>query len=178
MDCAPICDGSASVILCSEKKAREFTDTPILVSGVGLATDTLGVHDRKNITTLSAAVEASKKAYKMAGVTPKDIDIAEIHDAFSIMSALSLEDMGFAKKGQGTKMALEGQHYIGGELPLNLYGGLKARGHPVGATGVYQIGELVSSLRGDGRVDAEIGLAENIGGSGATVSVCVLKRGD
>lgn len=75
-------------------------------------------------------------------------------------------------------MALEGQHYIGGELPLNLYGGLKARGHPVGATGVYQIGELVSSLRGDGRVDAEIGLAENIGGSGATVSVCVLKRGD
>jgi acetyl-CoA C-acetyltransferase len=178
MDCAPICDGAASVILCSEKKAREFTDTPIIVSGVGLATDTLGVHDRKHMTTLSAAVEASKKAYKMAGVTPKDIDIAEIHDAFSIMSALSIEDMGFAKKGQGTKMALEGQHYIGGDLPINLYGGLKARGHPVGATGVYQIGELVYSLRGDGRVDAERGLAENIGGSGATVSVCVLERGD
>ncbi len=178
MDCAPICDGSASVILCSEKKAREFTDAPIIVSGVGLATDTLGVHDRKQMTTLSAAVEASRKAYKMAGVTPKDIDIAEIHDAFSIMSALSLEDLGFVKKGEAAKMGLEGQYYIGGQLPINLYGGLKARGHPVGATGVYQIGELVYSLRGDGRVDAEKGLAENIGGSGSTVSVCVLERGD
>ncbi|MHC1598098.1 MAG: thiolase domain-containing protein [Candidatus Methanofastidiosia archaeon] len=176
MECAPICDGAASIILTTKERAKEFTDTPIIVKGSAVKVDTIGVHDRKNVTSMAATVEAAKEAYNMAKLTPKDMDTAELHDAFSIMGVIGLEDLGFVRHGKGAHFAAEGQIGIGGKLPCCTYGGLKARGHPVGATGVYQLLELTKNLRGEGVVDAQNGIAQNIGGTGSTVSVTILGR--
>lgn len=181
LDASPIGDGAAAVILVPAEKVSSLPGRPrIVVAGSASATDTIAVHSRKDPMFLSAAYLSSKKAYEMAGVGVEDIDLFELHDAFSIMSALSLEACGFAARGQGPRLGLDNEIRInGGRIPVCTRGGLKARGHPVGATGVYQIVEVAQQLRGEcgaGQVDgARVGMAQNIGGSGATILTHILK---
>jgi acetyl-CoA C-acetyltransferase len=180
-DCSPISDGAACVILTPAENARKYTDTPILVDACVQASDTLTLFERRDICTLDATVEASREAYRLTKISPKDIDVAEVHDCFTIAEILALEDLGFCKKGEAGTLYDEGQLYVGGSLPVNTDGGLKASGHPVGATGVKQIVELVKQLRGEvesGRQvkGAEQALAQNVGGSGATAVVTLLRR--
>lgn len=182
-DCSPISDGAACVILTPAENARKYTDTPILVDACVQASDTLTLFERRDICTLDATVEASREAYRLAKTSPKDVDVAEVHDCFTIAEILALEDLGFCKKGEAGTLYDEGQLYVGGALPVNTDGGLKASGHPVGATGVKQIVELVKQLRGEvesGRQvkGAEQALAQNVGGSGATAVVTLLRRGN
>jgi len=182
-DCCPVSDGAACVILVPAEKAKKYTDTPIIIEASTQASDTLSLFERRDICTIDATVEAAKQAYKQAKITPMDIDVIEAHDCFTIAEILALEDLGFCNKGEGAKLYKDKQLYVGGKLPVNTDGGLKAAGHAVGATGIKQIVELVKQLRGeaeDGRQvkGAEIGLAQNVGGSGATVVVTILKRGD
>ena len=176
LDASPIGDGAAAmVIVPAEKVTRQ---PRITVAASAAATDTIAVHSRKDPMFLQAAYLSSKHAYEMAGLTPADIDVFELHDAFSIMAALSLEASGFAEKGQGVRLALDNEISIQGRVPVCTRGGLKARGHPVGATGVYQLVEVVQQLRGEcgkTQVDgAKIGMAQNIGGSGATILTHIL----
>ncbi|MDI6642469.1 MAG: thiolase domain-containing protein [Candidatus Hodarchaeaceae archaeon] len=182
LDCSPITDGAACVILAPAEKARKFNDTPILITGTGQASDSISLHSRPSLTSLRATTEAAKAAYKMAGVGPDDIDLAEVHDCFTIAELMAIEDLGFCKKGEGGKVTQEGETAIGGRIPINTSGGLKGKGHPVGATGIAQAVEIVQQLRGEAgkrQVDgAEIGLAHNVGGSGGTAVVHVFKRGD
>jgi acetyl-CoA C-acetyltransferase len=177
MDASPTGDGAAAVIIVPADKVMR--QPKIIVSASASATDTIAVHSRRDPMFLKAAYESSKRAYQMAGVTPDDIDVFELHDAFSIMSALSLEASGFAERGQGVRLGLDNEISPQGRVPICTRGGLKARGHPVGATGVYQILEVVQQLRGEcGQTqvaDAKIGMAQNIGGSGATVFTHILK---
>jgi acetyl-CoA C-acetyltransferase len=182
LDASPIGDGAAAVILVPAEKVMSVLGRPrIVLSGSGAATDTIAVHSRKDPLFLSAAYTSAKRAYDMAGVAPKDIDLFELHDAFSIMSALSLEACGFAERGQGPRLGLDNEIRPEGRLPVCTRGGLKARGHPVGATGMYQIVEVVQQLRsecGPTQVDgAKIGMTQNIGGSGATVITHIIKTG-
>lgn len=182
LDSSPVCDGAAAVILVATDQAQRFTSgrhrgaVQILASAA--ATDTLAVHDRRDPLWLEAAHASSQKAYRQAGVTQADIDLFEVHDAFTIMSALSLEATGFARRGEGWRMAQDEVIGIQGELPISTMGGLKSRGHPVGATGVYQIVELVQQLTGGAGANqvknARIGMAQNIGGSGATILTHIL----
>ncbi len=180
LDSSPISDGAAALILASEDVARKLTDTPILIAGVGAATDDIYIASRERLDSLMATILASQKAYKMAKVEPSSIDVAEVHDAFSILGILNLEDLGFAKKGEAAKLLYNGSFRPGDKPTVNPSGGLKARGHPVGATGVYQVAEVAMQLRGDFpgiKVSgAEVGLAQNIGGVGAFASVIILKR--
>ncbi|MFB0499678.1 MAG: thiolase domain-containing protein [Candidatus Hadarchaeaceae archaeon] len=182
LDCSPITDGAACVILASAEKARKLTDTPVLVAGTGQASDAISLHSRTSLTSLQATIEAARKAYKMAGVKPDDIDLAEVHDCFTIAEIMAIEDLEFCKKGEGGKVTEQGETAIGGRIPVNTSGGLKGKGHPVGATGIAQVVEIVQQLRGEAgkrQVDgAEIGLAHNVGGSGGTAVVHVLRRGD
>jgi acetyl-CoA C-acetyltransferase len=147
-----------------------------------MATDTIAVHDRRDLLALEAAALSSAKAYKQAKVTTKDIDVFELHDAFTIMSALSLEACGFAERGRGVRLGAQGDILPGGQIPISTFGGLKARGHPVGATGIYQIIEVAMQLRGQAGAnqvrDAHWGMAQNIGGSGATVITTILEGAD
>ncbi len=179
-DSSPIADGAACVILAPSAIAKEFTDTPIRVRGTAIATDTLSLHDRRDPLFLEAAAISAQKAFAMADVSPHDIDLFEAHDAFTIMTALSLEASGFAARGQGARMAMDGDIMLKGKLPISTMGGLKARGHPVGATGMYQICEVATQLRGEAGANqipnAHIGMAQNIGGSGATVVTTILER--
>ena len=151
----------------------------IKIIGSASATDTLAVHSRKDPLWLSAGEKSARKAYAQAGIGPQDIDLFELHDAFSIMSALSLEACGFAERGQGPRLAQEGAILPNGRIPITTLGGLKARGHPVGATGVYQVVEVAQQLRGEAGItqvqNAKIGMAQNIGGSGATIITHILK---
>ena len=178
LDASPIGDGAAAIYLVPvESVAR---GTRILVAGSASATDTIAIHDRPEALFLSAADKSAQEAYRQAGVKPDDIDLFELHDAFTIMSALSLEACGFAERGQGVRLGLDGEITLKGRIPVTTRGGLKARGHPVGATGVYQIVEVVQQLRGEcGETqvpEARIGMAQNIGGSGATIVTHILKR--
>jgi len=145
-----------------------------------VGTDTLAIHDRRDPLVLEGARLSGHRAYEQAGIGPADIDLFELHDAFSIMATLSLEAAGFAEKGEGLQLALEGQINLGGHIPITTMGGLKARGHPVGATGLYQIVEVVQQLRGlagENQIPgARLGMAQNIGGSGATVITHILER--
>jgi len=180
MDASPIGDGAAAVIIVPAEKMTSLGNRPrITVAGSASATDSIAVHSRKDPLFLSAAYASSKRAYEMANVTPEDIDVFELHDAFSIMSALSLEACGFAERGQGVRLGLDNEIGIQGRVPVCTRGGLKARGHPVGATGMYQIVEVVQQLRGEcGKTQvegAQIGMAQNIGGSGATIITHILK---
>ena len=180
MDSSPICDGAAAVVLMPYERAREFGRGKRLVRVAASvsATDTLAVHDRHDPLWLEAAYISSHKAYALAGVTPNDIDFFELHDAFSIMAALSLEASGFAPRGKALELAASGALARDGRLPINTMGGLKARGHPVGATGVYQIVEGVMQLRGEAGANqldhAHIAMTQNIGGSGATILTHIL----
>jgi acetyl-CoA C-acetyltransferase len=180
LDASPTGDGAAAVILVPAEKVMGFPGKPkITIAGSASATDSIAVHSRKDPLFLTAGYLSAKKAYEMAGVGPGDIDVFELHDAFSIMSALSLEACGFAERGQGVKLGLDGEISPNGRVPVCTRGGLKARGHPVGATGIYQIVEVVQQLRGEcdrTQVDgAKIGMAQNIGGSGATILTHILK---
>jgi acetyl-CoA C-acetyltransferase len=180
LDSSPICDGAAAVVLAPADMARSLNAAPVRVAASAVGTDTLAVHDRRDPLVLDGAIISTRRAYEQAGVGPQDIDLFELHDAFSIMAALSLEASGFAEKGQGLRLALDGEIGLDGRIPVNTMGGLKARGHPVGATGIYQIVEVVQQLRGlagENQVkDARLGLAQNIGGSGATVVTHILER--
>ena len=179
LDASPIGDGAAAVVVVPLESLRRNGRPLVTIVGSASATDTLAVHDRHDPLWLAAAFRSSEKAYSQAGVGPHDIDVFELHDAFSIMSALSLEACGFAERGQGPRLGLEGEILPNGRIPIATRGGLKARGHPVGATGIYQIVEVVQQLRGEtGPTQvpgAKIGMAQNIGGSGATIITHILK---
>lgn len=180
-DCCPISDGAACLILVPADKARKYTDTPVYVKACTVASDTLALFEREDICTLRATVEAAKQAYRVAKVSPADIDLLEVHDCFTIAEIIAIEDLGFTGKGEAGRLYEEGETYVGGRIPVNTDGGLKAGGHAVGATGVKQVVELVKQLRGEaerGRQvsDAEYGLAHNVGGSGATAVVTIVGR--
>jgi len=183
-DASPVCDGAAAVIITTPEKAEELgvpKEKWVEVAGMGRAIDTINLANREDFLTLTAAKVAAEKAYKMAGITAKEVDFFEVHDAFTIMAALSLEALGVAKKGEGAKLAREGQIAIDADYPIQTMGGLKSRGHPVGATGVYQTVEAVLQLRGEAPdgiqvPDAEVGLTQNIGGTGSNITVNILRR--
>jgi acetyl-CoA C-acetyltransferase len=181
LDASPTGDGAAALVIVPvERLLRVGGGRPLVrIAASASATDTLAVHDRKDPLWLAAAYESSRSAYSQAGVGPDEIDLFELHDAFSIMSVLSLEASGFAERGQGPRLGQEGQIKIDGRIPITTRGGLKARGHPVGATGVYQVLEVVQQLRGEaGQTqipNARVGMAQNIGGSGATILTHILK---
>ena len=180
LDASPTGDGAAAVVLLPVELLHHSNRPMVTVVGSAAATDTIALHDRRDLLWLSAAAESARKAYNQAGVTPGDIDLFEVHDAFSIMAALSLEACGFAERGQGVRLGLEGAICPTGSIPIATRGGLKARGHPVGATGVYQIVEVVEQLRGIAGANqvlgARIGMAQNIGGSGSNVVTHILRR--
>lgn len=179
LDCSPITDGAACVVLASEEKAREFVDNPVYITGSGQASSTIALHDRKKITVTDATVNAAKEAYARAKREPRDIQVAEVHDAFTIGEILAIEGLGFVEIGKGGKATEEGETAIGGRIPVNTSGGLKAKGHPVGATGVAQVVEIVLQLRGEAgkrQVDADVGLTHNVGGSGGTAVVHILEK--
>jgi len=180
LDCSPISDGAAAVVLAPTEMAKRFADTPIRIVGSGQASDTLALHDRRDLTTLDATVHAGRAAFAQAGIEPRQVDVAEVHDCFTIAEILAIEDLGFVEKGQGGRATEEGFTALGGSLPVNTSGGLKACGHPVGATGIKQAYEIALQLRGEaGRRqvdDAEIGLAHNVGGSGGTALVHIFTR--
>jgi acetyl-CoA C-acetyltransferase len=179
LDASPIGDGAAAVLLVPADAISNNGKRIVRISGSASATDSIAIHSRKDPLWLAAAQKSAEKAYTQAGVTPKDIDFFELHDAFSIMSVLSLEACGFADRGKGPELGLDGQITIHGKIPITTRGGLKARGHPVGATGMYQIVEAVQQLRGEaGTTQVEgstVGMCQNIGGSGATIITHILK---
>jgi acetyl-CoA C-acetyltransferase len=179
-DCSLVSDGAAAVILAPLDRAHEFTSQGCRVLGIAQTSDQVALDQKDDITEFRAVKAAAEKAYRMAGVGPKDIDLAELHDCFTIAEIVASEDLGFVKKGEGGAYALSGATCINGEKPINTSGGLKAKGHPVGATGVGQICDLVIQLRGQAGErqvkKADIGLAQNLGGSGATAVVTILGR--
>ena len=180
LDASPIGDGAAAAVIVPAEKIVSLNGKPrILIAGSGSSTDSIAVHSRKDPLFLAAAYESAKRAYEMANVGPGDIDVFELHDAFSIMTALSLEASGFAERGQGVRLGLDNEIGPQGRVPICTRGGLKARGHPVGATGMYQVVEVVQQLRGEcngTQVDgARVGMAQNIGGSGATILTHIFK---
>jgi acetyl-CoA C-acetyltransferase len=182
-DSAPICDGAAALILCPLEMARDLNGhTPIRVLASSTATDSLDLPGRHDLLALQASRLSAQRAYDRAGLVPQDIDVFEVHDAFTVMAALSLEASGFAERGRGAYLAQEGEVSRGGRIPISTMGGLKGRGHPVGATGVYELVDLVTQLRGDAGDNqinsAVIGMAQNIGGTGATVVTSILARDD
>lgn len=181
-DCCPTTDGAAALLVTTEERAKAFTDTPVYLTGFGTSSDHLAIHDRANPMVLEGTRRASADAYKRAGVRPEDIDLAEVHDCFTIAELLAYEDLGFCEKGHGGTYLEAGHTQLGGDRPVNASGGLKAKGHPIGATGAGQAYEVFHQLRGTvqtpGRQvgDAQLGLLHNVGGSGGTVAVSILSR--
>lgn len=181
LDCSPISDGASAVVL-AHKNIISKKHNPVWIAGSAVASDSLGLSKRNDITSLKSARDASAKVYKEAGVKPNDIDVAEVHDCFSIAELIALEDCGFFEKGTSGKVVLEGKITLGRskKLVVNTSGGLKACGHPVGATGVKQIAEISEQLRGNAGKrqvqSASVGLAHNVGGSGGVAVVSILKR--
>ncbi len=178
-DCSLITDGASCLVLTTPKLAKRMTDSYVHVIGTGQAQDTFCLHERESLTTVKAAKSAAQEAYKMANTKPKDVQVAEVHDCFTIAEIIAYEDLGFCRPGQGGKFVESGATSLGGSLPVNTSGGLKSKGHPVGATGTAQIAELYLQLTGqaDRRQvkDADIALAHNLGGSGATAIVHILR---
>ncbi len=179
MDASAIADGAAAALIVPADFARASGRPVIRIAASSAATDTIAVHHRKDPLWLSAAEKSAREAYRQAGVNPQDIDIFEAHDAFTIMAALSLEACGFAERGQGPRLGLDEEIRPGGRIPISTRGGLKARGHPVGATGMYQVVEVVQQLReeaGETQVPgARVGMAQNIGGSGSNILTHIFK---
>jgi acetyl-CoA C-acetyltransferase len=177
-DCSLVSDGAASVVIAPLERAREWTDQPIRVLGIAQTSDYVPLDHKDDITVLRAVESAATKAYKMAGVRPSDIDLAEVHDCFTIAEILAIEDLGFVSKGQGGPYTAEGCTALTADRPVNTSGGLKAKGHPVGATGVAQLCDLVLQIRGQAGERQvrrhEIALAQNLGGSGASAVVTIL----
>ena len=183
-DCCPMSDGSASLILASEEKVKELKiDTPVWVAGVGYSSGTANLSKRTEYVGLKASVLAAKRAYKAAKITPDQIDVADVHDCFTIAEIMAYEDIGLCRKGDGVKLIREGQTEIGGKIPVNVDGGLKAKGHPIGTTGCSMIYELTKQLREEAAerkrqvpLKNYIALAHNVGGTGHYCYVTVLKR--
>jgi acetyl-CoA C-acetyltransferase len=179
-DCSLITDGASCIVLTKPELAKRYTDTPVQIIGSGQASDTIGLYERENFTSLAAARLAAKKAYEMADVKPEDIDVAEVHDCFTIAEIIAYEDLGFCNAGEGGRLVESGETRLGGRIPVNTSGGLKAKGHPVGATGTGQAYEMYLQLTGQAQkrqvADAEIGLTHNVGGSGATATVHIYRR--
>ena len=179
-DFCPVTDGAAALLFCPVEYARAHTDRFAVVSGVAGATDTHVVHERADPTTMGAVVDSGEAAFEMAGLEPADVDVAELHDMFTILEFLQLEGLGFAAPGEAWRMAAEGRTALDGDLPVNTSGGLKSKGHPLGATGVAQAYELYVQLVGDAgerSVDADVGLACNVGGFGNCVTTTVMEAG-
>jgi acetyl-CoA C-acetyltransferase len=180
-DCSLITDGASCLILTKPKLARKYTDMPVHIIGSGQASDTIGMYEREGFTSLDAAKLAAKKAYELADVKPEDVDVAEVHDCFTIAEIIAYEDLGFCKLGEGGHLVESGETRLRGRIPVNTSGGLKSKGHPVGATGTAQAYETYLQLteQADRRQvkDAEIALTHNVGGSGATATVHIFKRG-
>ncbi|MDD1658023.1 MAG: thiolase domain-containing protein [Methanomicrobiales archaeon] len=178
-DCSPITDGAAAVVVAPLERAREFTDRFVKVRASAQASDTISLHDRADISRLDATVAAGRWALKDAGLSHSDIDLVEVHDCFTIAEICAIEDLGFCRKGDAGRLTEEGVTALDGDLPVNTSGGLKACGHPVGATGIKQICEVVQQLRGEAGKrqvpDAVIGMTHNVGGTGATVAVHILE---
>lgn len=179
-DCSLITDGASCLILTKPELAKKYTDTPVHIIGTGQASDTIGLYERSSLTSLEAAKIASKQAYEMSDTDPNDIDVAEVHDCFTIAEVIAYEDLSFCEPGQGGKLIESGETRLGGRIPVNTSGGLKSKGHPVGATGTAQAYEIYLQLTGqaDKRQvkDAQIGLTHNVGGSGATATVHIYRR--
>jgi acetyl-CoA C-acetyltransferase len=177
-DCSLISDGAAAVLLAPAERAQEFTNKPVRVLGIAQASDFVALDQKPDITTFPAVRRASQKAYQMAGVGPADIQLAELHDCFTIAEIIAMEDLGFVARGEGGPYTLEGHTARTGDKPINTSGGLKSKGHPVGATGVAQICDLVLQMRceaGERQVPRHsLGLAQNLGGSGASCVVSIL----
>lgn len=181
-DCSPVSDGAAVVLLVSEELAEKFSDAPIFVAGTGHASDG-ALHDRDTLTSIPAAKLAGQQAYEMAGITPADIDFAEVHDCFTIAEIIATEDLGFFKPGEGGRMAEDGETSRDGEKPVNLSGGLKSKGHPVGASGIGQVVEVWKQLRGEAGQrqlpgQLKYGLTHNVGGTGQTCVVHIFEKRD
>ena len=182
-DCCPVTDGSASIVLASRNKVEELKiEDPVWVAGIGCSSGTATLSNRKDYVGLEATVRAAKRAYQAAGVTVKDIDVAEVHDCFTIAEIMAYEDLGLCPKGKGVKLLREGQTEIGGKIPVNVDGGLKAKGHPIGTTGCSMIYELTKQLRGEANersrqvpLKNHIALAHNTGGTGHYCYVTILK---
>jgi len=178
LDCSPLTDGAAAIVLMSEEKAKRIAN-PVWILGSGQGSDTLALHDRASFTEMPATVVAAKEALKGADVKISDMSLLEVHDCFSINELIALEDLGFCRKGEGGKFVESGKIAIGGEIPVNTTGGLKAGGHPVGATGVRQIIDIVRQLRGDScnqLKNPEYGMNLNVGGSGATAVINIFGK--
>lgn len=180
-DCSPVTDGAAAVLLVSEELARRFSDDPLYIIGTGQASDTSALHDRPELTALRAARLAGQQAYAMAGVTPDDVKIAEVHDCFTIAEIVATEDLGFFAPGTGHEAAEEGLTSRQGPKPINTSGGLKSKGHPVGASGAAQVVEVWKQMRGaagERQVDRDVDLAmtHNVGGTGQTAVVHIYER--
>jgi acetyl-CoA C-acetyltransferase len=179
-DCSLITDGASCLIITKPETAKKYTDMPIQIIGSGQASDSIGIYERESLTSLIAAKIAAKQTYEMAAVKPEDIDIAEAHDCFTIAEIIAYEDLGFCKPGEGGKLMESGETKLDGKLPVNTSGGLKSKGHPVGATGTAQAYEIYLQLTEQAEKrqikDARIGLAHNVGGSGATAAVHIFRR--
>ncbi|MFB6077944.1 MAG: thiolase family protein [Halarchaeum sp.] len=180
-DFCPITDGSAALLFCPESVAAEYTDDYSVISGIGGATDTHVVHERDDPTVMGGVVDSADIAYEMAGLDPDDVDVAELHDMFTILEVLQLEDLGFFEKGEGWRAAAEGVTARDGDLPVNTSGGLKSKGHPLGASGVaqaYEIHRQVTGNAGERQVDADVGLACNVGGFGNCVTTTIVEAAE
>jgi len=180
-DCCANADGAACVILASEEKAKALAKKPVWLDGVGCATASMSVLQRPDLVSLPSASDAARQAYEMAGCTAKDVKVAEVHDCFTVAELMAYEDLGFCDKGEGGKFIEDKQSYIGGSTPVNVDGGLKAKGHPIGATGVSMAYEIVTQLRGDAPEkrqvpDADVGLTHNVGGIGQYTFVHLYRR--
>ncbi|HSE41240.1 MAG TPA: thiolase domain-containing protein [Acidobacteriota bacterium] len=179
-DCSLITDGAAAVVVCASELAANHAEIPIEIIGHGQASDSFCMYMKEDITRFDATIAAAKRAYEMANVKPDDIDVVEVHDCFTIAEIIAIEDLGFCKKGYGGPFSYEGMTAIGGKIPVNTSGGLKSKGHPVGATGIAQVAELVLQLRGQAGPrqvqNAELALSHNLGGSGASCVVHILRR--
>jgi acetyl-CoA C-acetyltransferase len=178
-DCCPQTDGAAAAILVRADLASRYTDRPIYVAGFGMATDYQYIVEKESFTTFIATVRAAEQAYRMAGITPADVDVAEVHDCFTITELMNYEDLGFCAKGEGGKLIERGETALTGRIPVNPSGGLLAKGHPLGATGVAQLAELFWQLRGEatGRqveMRTGYGLQHNLGGTGIANSVVTI----
>jgi acetyl-CoA C-acetyltransferase len=173
-------DGSSCIIVAAADVAKRVTKTPVWIAGMGAATDTMTMSGRKSLTGLTCAQDAARQAYEMAGLGPQDVDVAEVHDCFTISELLAYEDLGFARPGEGVRLIENKQTYADGSIPVNVDGGLLSKGHPIGATGGSQVRTIVRQLRGDAEEaqvkDAEIGLVHNIGGVGQYGNVIILRR--
>lgn len=182
-DCSLITDGAAAVVIAAEDRVKEFTDRPMWIKGIGAGASEMMIQDRSSLTSIAGAKYAAKAAYKMAGVEPKDIKMAQVHDCFTIAELIAYEDLGFAEPGKGPEIVENKENYHNGRIPVNCDGGLKSKGHPLGATGISMTYEVMKQMRGEAENssrqidDVDLGLVHNVGQSGQFVNVFIYERG-